>query len=533
MLVDDEGEALERIPDTVQALIAARIDGLDADEKRVLQSAALIGRVFWRGALDALAPDLDVGCVARRPARARVHRPGGALDDLGRPRVPVQARADPRRRVRRDEQGAARRGAPGLRRLGRRARAGRARRHPRAPPRRRRRARRRARRRGAGRSSRARPPPRSSEAGAARCAAARSSSRAACSSARSSSSRPRHGATSPRRPRGASRTFRPCATRRRRCSTTHARTGAATSRDGRSSSSPSSRCTPTATSRARTTSPTRPSAILAAGRAARPLRRALPARDDLLVARRRRRRGAPRRGDAGARAPAPAGATSRASRSRSSRASRASRAHREQSLELLERASELAEKSGSREAIGVRARRARAPLRSKRGLERGRGRPARRRSRSSSETGAAGRSGWAQANLGASTAAAASRPAEQTLPRRGAAAARRRTSRASSSRPSASLPRCSSSRARSARPSGSSARRSAASAAATSGRAPRRLHALGVVRAAQGRTDEAEAAFYGGARRSSSRRCTSFLATDVRASLESLRSGTAATAQPS
>ncbi len=60
-LGDDEG--LERIPDTVQALIAARIDHLAADEKRVLQSAALVGRVFWRGALDRLAPDLDAAAL--------------------------------------------------------------------------------------------------------------------------------------------------------------------------------------------------------------------------------------------------------------------------------------------------------------------------------------------------------------------------------------------------------------------------------------------------------------------------------------
>jgi class 3 adenylate cyclase/tetratricopeptide (TPR) repeat protein len=55
-----EDQELNRIPDSVQALIAARIDRLDVDEKRVLQSAALIGRVFWRGALDRLAPDLNV-----------------------------------------------------------------------------------------------------------------------------------------------------------------------------------------------------------------------------------------------------------------------------------------------------------------------------------------------------------------------------------------------------------------------------------------------------------------------------------------
>jgi predicted ATPase len=53
----------ERIPDTVQALIAARIDRLAVDEKRVLQSAALVGRVFWRSALDRLAPDVDVAAV--------------------------------------------------------------------------------------------------------------------------------------------------------------------------------------------------------------------------------------------------------------------------------------------------------------------------------------------------------------------------------------------------------------------------------------------------------------------------------------
>jgi class 3 adenylate cyclase/ATP/maltotriose-dependent transcriptional regulator MalT len=62
-VLGDDREALDRIPDTVQALIAARIDLLEPEEKRVLQSAALIGRVFWRGALDRLASDLDVGCM--------------------------------------------------------------------------------------------------------------------------------------------------------------------------------------------------------------------------------------------------------------------------------------------------------------------------------------------------------------------------------------------------------------------------------------------------------------------------------------
>src|SRR2546423_7449072 len=54
------GIASDRIPDTVQALIAARIDLLQADQKRLLQRAAVVGRVFWRGALERLSPELDV-----------------------------------------------------------------------------------------------------------------------------------------------------------------------------------------------------------------------------------------------------------------------------------------------------------------------------------------------------------------------------------------------------------------------------------------------------------------------------------------
>ena len=35
------------LPDTIHGLLAARIDGLPAEEKRVLQEAAVVGRVFW------------------------------------------------------------------------------------------------------------------------------------------------------------------------------------------------------------------------------------------------------------------------------------------------------------------------------------------------------------------------------------------------------------------------------------------------------------------------------------------------------
>jgi class 3 adenylate cyclase/tetratricopeptide (TPR) repeat protein len=49
----------DRIPDTLQALIAARIDHLSPPAKTLLQRASVIGRVFYRGALDHLAPDLE------------------------------------------------------------------------------------------------------------------------------------------------------------------------------------------------------------------------------------------------------------------------------------------------------------------------------------------------------------------------------------------------------------------------------------------------------------------------------------------
>ena len=43
-----------QIPDTVQAVLAARIDLLSAAEKRALQCAAVVGRVFWAGSVASL-----------------------------------------------------------------------------------------------------------------------------------------------------------------------------------------------------------------------------------------------------------------------------------------------------------------------------------------------------------------------------------------------------------------------------------------------------------------------------------------------
>jgi predicted ATPase/class 3 adenylate cyclase len=58
-MLTEESEGIGRIPDTLQALIAARIDRLGPEAKALLQRAAVIGRIFWRGALERLSPELE------------------------------------------------------------------------------------------------------------------------------------------------------------------------------------------------------------------------------------------------------------------------------------------------------------------------------------------------------------------------------------------------------------------------------------------------------------------------------------------
>jgi tetratricopeptide (TPR) repeat protein len=63
------------VPDSVQAVVAARLDLLPPTEKAALQAASVIGRVFWRGPvrtlLDDLPPDFSVlearDFIRRRP----------------------------------------------------------------------------------------------------------------------------------------------------------------------------------------------------------------------------------------------------------------------------------------------------------------------------------------------------------------------------------------------------------------------------------------------------------------------------------
>ena len=55
----------DELPETVQALIAGRIDGLTPDEKALLQDGAVLGKVFWLGAAAALS-GLERATVAER-----------------------------------------------------------------------------------------------------------------------------------------------------------------------------------------------------------------------------------------------------------------------------------------------------------------------------------------------------------------------------------------------------------------------------------------------------------------------------------
>jgi class 3 adenylate cyclase len=55
---DDAGGDLP-LPESLQGLIAARLDALGPDEKTLLQDAAVVGKVFWPGALGGAAGALD------------------------------------------------------------------------------------------------------------------------------------------------------------------------------------------------------------------------------------------------------------------------------------------------------------------------------------------------------------------------------------------------------------------------------------------------------------------------------------------
>ncbi len=86
--VDDRWRATEgiedvEIPDTVQAVLAARIDLLDPTDKRIAQAAAVVGRVFWPGPVASLtgagSDDLDAALRRLEDRELVLSRPGSSL----------------------------------------------------------------------------------------------------------------------------------------------------------------------------------------------------------------------------------------------------------------------------------------------------------------------------------------------------------------------------------------------------------------------------------------------------------------------
>ena len=56
-LVEEGAADAAELPDTVQALLAARLDSLDPFERHLVQQAAVVGRTFWEDALEAIAAE--------------------------------------------------------------------------------------------------------------------------------------------------------------------------------------------------------------------------------------------------------------------------------------------------------------------------------------------------------------------------------------------------------------------------------------------------------------------------------------------
>jgi class 3 adenylate cyclase/tetratricopeptide (TPR) repeat protein len=67
MLAERDAAEELPLPETVQGIIAARLDALSPEEKSVLQNAAVMGKVFWLGAVT------QIGRLERRRAELHLH----------------------------------------------------------------------------------------------------------------------------------------------------------------------------------------------------------------------------------------------------------------------------------------------------------------------------------------------------------------------------------------------------------------------------------------------------------------------------
>ncbi len=108
MLAEQGGGDLP-LPETVQGLIAARIDGLAAEEKALLQDASVVGKVFWPGALpggdERALHALERKEFVRRDRRSSIARETqyaflhALVRDVAYGQIPRAERAEKHRRV--------------------------------------------------------------------------------------------------------------------------------------------------------------------------------------------------------------------------------------------------------------------------------------------------------------------------------------------------------------------------------------------------------------------------------------------------
>ena len=105
MLISRPGDVI--LPETVQGIIAARLDTLPGEEKELLQRAAVLGRMFWLGALEGERWTLEerLHSLARREFVTRSRRSSVAgeeeylfrhalVRDVAYEQIPRAARAD-------------------------------------------------------------------------------------------------------------------------------------------------------------------------------------------------------------------------------------------------------------------------------------------------------------------------------------------------------------------------------------------------------------------------------------------------------
>ncbi len=75
-VMSESGAPAETLPGTIRGLVSARLDALPPEEREVLLDASIVGRIFWRGALERIGRDPDcLGAVlAALERRDLVHR---------------------------------------------------------------------------------------------------------------------------------------------------------------------------------------------------------------------------------------------------------------------------------------------------------------------------------------------------------------------------------------------------------------------------------------------------------------------------